>query len=151
MATYIKNIREFLGHQPIVLCTSTVIIVNSKNQILFNHRIDDNHWGLPGGIVEPAETVEEAAIREVFEETGLKVSNLQFLGVYSGLEMHHFYPNDDEVYFVDSAFVTYDYEGEYKADGEETKNVGFFDLDKIPQTISSTNIPLLKDFKKKYL
>jgi ADP-ribose pyrophosphatase len=36
-------------------------------------------WGLPGGFVDPGESAEQAAIREILEETNLKVSNLSFL------------------------------------------------------------------------
>lgn len=40
-------------------------------------------WALPGGFVEVGETVENAAVRETLEETGLKVQLLSLLGVYS--------------------------------------------------------------------
>lgn len=42
-----------------------------------------DHYALPGGFVELNETVEEACRRETFEETGLVVSNLKMIGVYS--------------------------------------------------------------------
>ncbi|MEW6406374.1 MAG: NUDIX domain-containing protein [Chloroflexota bacterium] len=44
-------------------------------------------WGLPGGIVQKAERVEEAIAREILEETGLKVENVQLVRVVSGYRL----------------------------------------------------------------
>jgi len=41
-------------------------------------------WALPGGFVEPTETVEVAVVRELFEETGLRGTPAGLVGVYSG-------------------------------------------------------------------
>jgi len=46
-------------------------------------RSDNRHWGLPGGYVERGESVASAAVREVYEETGVHVEVGKLIGVYS--------------------------------------------------------------------
>jgi 8-oxo-dGTP pyrophosphatase MutT (NUDIX family) len=50
---------------------SAAIFDESGDKILLTKRADNGEWCLPGGIVEPGESVEETCIREVWEETGL--------------------------------------------------------------------------------
>jgi 8-oxo-dGTP pyrophosphatase MutT (NUDIX family) len=60
-----------------------VIVRNATGQILLEKRSDNGLWGPPGGRIEPGESVAEAAVREVREETGLTVEVTRLVGVYS--------------------------------------------------------------------
>lgn len=51
-----------------------VIILNEKNQVLLQKRADVQLWGIPSGHIEVGETVTEAVIREIKEETNLDVN-----------------------------------------------------------------------------
>lgn len=67
-------------------CLTADIIIENKNKIVLIERKNEpfkGKWQTPGGFVEDEETVEEAAIREAKEETGLKIKLKDILGVYS--------------------------------------------------------------------
>lgn len=100
------------------------------------HRTDNDTWGLPGGVIELGETVEEAAKREVLEETGLTAYDLKLFNIYSGENQHYTYPNGDEVYFVCITYYTRKYDGNIKIDNVESKDLRFFEVNDLPDNIS---------------
>lgn len=51
--------------------------------VLIERRNPPHGWALPGGFMDEGETIEQAAVREAFEETGLEVELETLLGVYS--------------------------------------------------------------------
>jgi 8-oxo-dGTP pyrophosphatase MutT (NUDIX family) len=130
---------------PIVAATASVVVLDGEGRLLLQRRSDDGTWGLPGGYVEPGESVEEAAARELQEETGLVARSLEFSRVYSGRELYNKYPNGDETWFVDSVFIARDYSGELSSQGDETLELGFFSVDALPSPLSPSNLPTVRD------
>lgn len=66
------------------LVGTSVVPILPDGRVVLVQRKDDDSWGLPGGLVDWGETIEQAAMREVAEETGLTVVSIRRLvGVYS--------------------------------------------------------------------
>lgn len=84
MATEGKYIYDY----PRPMLTADCMVVNDRNEVLLVRRGNDPYkgcWALPGGFMEMDETLEHCAVRELEEETGLKVDeqDVRLIGVYS--------------------------------------------------------------------
>lgn len=145
---YIKELRNLIGHRAIILCGGGCLIFNKKGEVLLQRRTDDDTWGNPGGSMELGETIEETVKREVFEETSLKVENLQLFKIYSGENQHHIYPNGDEAYFLNIIFQTNEYKGEMHIRDGESKELRFFPIDEIPDNVTNPFKCVKEDLKK---
>ncbi|MGM9950353.1 MAG: NUDIX hydrolase [Lysinibacillus sp.] len=133
---YIMELRKKVGTMPLILVGACVIVVSPEQKILFQLRKDNGCWGLPGGSMEPGESLEQVATRELFEETGLVASHFSLMELFSGKAMYYQYPHGDEVYNVVAAFVCEEYSGQFRKDEAEVADIQFFSLDELPSSIS---------------
>ncbi|WP_317950183.1 NUDIX domain-containing protein, partial [Rossellomorea marisflavi] len=117
--------------RPLILAGAVVIILNQHKEILLQQRTDDD-WGLPGGLLELGESLEAAAIREVKEETGLEVGQLQLLGIHSGEDYYFKLANQDELYSVTAVYEAGDVRGRMEKDGSESIDLKYFSLLNLP-------------------
>jgi 8-oxo-dGTP diphosphatase len=83
-ATGTQEVRTLAGPETPKLMVD-VVIPSEAGVVLIRRASDpfEGQWALPGGFVEVGETVHEAAVREVAEETGLAVEVSRLVGVYS--------------------------------------------------------------------
>jgi len=130
---YIMNLREIVGHSPLIGVGATTLVFNNKNELLLNLRSDTNTWGIPGGSKELNETLEECAIRELKEETNINVNDLELITVLSGKEYYFKYPNEDELDCVIALYKISSYDGELNINDKESKELEFFSLDNLPE------------------
>ena len=76
--------RERIGKLAKLTPSSSAIIFDSTgDKVLLTRRSDNGQWCLPGGAMDPGESIAECCAREVLEETGLVVSVGRLVGVYS--------------------------------------------------------------------
>ena len=136
MSSYIMDLRKIVGHRPLLQVGASVIVEDKEGRILLQLRSDNHCWGYAGGSVELDEDVEEAAKRELFEETGLVAKKLTLFGVFSGKDTHYVYPNGDEVSNVDIVYICKDYSGGLLCQEGEVDALKFFPIDQIPDNLS---------------
>ena len=130
---YIMNLREKVGHSPLIGVGATTLVFNNKNELLLNLRSDTNTWGIPGGSKELNETLEDCAVRELKEETNINVNDLELITVLSGKEYYFKYPNEDELDCVIVLYKVLNYECELNINDGESKELKFFSLDNLPE------------------
>lgn len=147
MGEYVRDIRKKIGHDPLMICGASVIVENERGEILMQLRSDNGEWGYAGGSVELYETVEDAAVRELHEETGLVADELELLGVFSGESMRYTYPNGDQASIVDVVFLCRKYHGTLKCQAGEVEKLAFFPLQQLPHPLFKTQIPALEKLK----
>lgn len=140
------EMRNLVGTRPILQCGASVIVENEKGEILLQLRTDEPSWAYAGGSVELDERVEDAAKRELYEETGLVAEELELLGVFSGPGMHHVYPNGDQVSNIDMVYICRSYKGTLRCDNDEVKQLAFFSIDSLPENIFKPNVEAIERY-----
>lgn len=121
-----------------------VIIFDRENRVLLQKRADVGLWGLPSGHVEPGETVEQAAIREVWEETGLRIRITRLIGVYSDPKSQIFHYPGRTVHFITTYFQGEILSGETFCNSKETLQLNFFSVDNLPAELLTMHPMWLK-------
>ena len=135
MTDYIKSMRKHIGHERLMIIGGSVI-VHKNGKILLQLRKDNDCWGYHGGCVELGEAVEDAAKRELLEETGLTANSLELMGIFSGAELFYTYPNGDMVANNDVVYLCEDFSGEIITETNETTDLRWFEIDNLPTNIS---------------
>lgn len=145
---YVMGLRKLVGNRPLIVCACGCLVFDNDGRVLLQKRDDDNLWGNPGGSMDIGETVHETVKREMFEETGLEVDDLEIFNIYSGEEQHHIYPSGDEAYFVNIIFKTNKFKGDLHAKDGESKELKFFEIQNIPDNITKPFVCVKKDLIK---
>lgn len=108
---------------------SAVLLNKNWQEVLLTRRTDNGLWCLPGGVIDPGESVTEGCVREVFEETGLQVRVIRLTGVYSNPNQLVVYPDGNKAFVI---VLTFEVEqlGGVLGLSNETTDAKFFPIDK---------------------
>ena len=79
-----------------------IILYNQRDKtylVIQHSEFSGGHWGFPKGSVEPGESVRDAAIREVYEEVGIKIEQLEDFEKLNTYEPHYYEGKLKEVHY----------------------------------------------------
>ena len=110
----------------------SAVVTDSQGRILLHKRSDNYLWSTPGGAMEIGESVEQAIIREVKEETGFDVEVIKCIGIYSDPN-HVIAFSDGEVRQQFSICFECRIVGGQLAVSSESVQVRFFTLDELKE------------------
>jgi 8-oxo-dGTP pyrophosphatase MutT (NUDIX family) len=134
---FVARLREHIGHDLLWLSSATAVVLDDQGRVLLGRRSDTGTWALPGGVVDPAEQPADAAIREIFEETGVVAVPERLFTVT--VSQPFSYPNGDQVQFLDLAFRCRAVGGEARVNDSESTEVGWHSLDSLPAVSQRTH------------
>src|SRR5688500_13406408 len=114
--------------------SAAAIVSNEKNEVLLlNHVLRPfSGWGFPGGFIEKGEQAENAIRREIREEIGIELSQLQ---LYTARTVG----SHIEILFFAKA------EGEPKVNSAEIMEVRWFPFDDVPEEMARTQKQQMRD------
>jgi ADP-ribose pyrophosphatase YjhB (NUDIX family) len=108
----------------------------TRRELLLMQRSDNAHWGLPGGYMEPGESVDVATAREVREETGVQVEVGRLVGVYSDPAIQVIeYPDGRRVQAVNLCFEAAPVGVGVATTPDEVLATGYFAVDALPEPL----------------
>lgn len=109
---------------------AAAVFDKERRRVLLTRRADNGQWCLPSGCVEAGESVAEACLRELREETGLTGEIVKLVGVYSNPHQIIEYPDGNRVHLISLCFEVRPTGGAL-ATSDETTEFGYFGLNEI--------------------
>lgn len=138
------SLDDRINHIPFIQTGAAIIIRNENGQILLQERTDRNKWGLPGGCQDLGEDLRVTAVREAFEETGIKLdpNSIELIDTLSGESRKNSYPNGDIVYNNTSLYLAdiSDVDASSLKGDSETKRLQFFNPDEVPENLMDADL-----------
>ncbi len=127
---FIVSLRAKIGNDLLFVPTVAVVARDTDGRLLLVKDRECGLWGCPGGIVEPNEVLADAAVREVWEESGVLVQLTRVAGVFGGDDCPAIaYRNGDRLAWVATVFEGRAVRGVPAGDGAETLDAQFHSVD----------------------
>lgn len=144
---YYKNENAPKPNKPNHIGTS--VIIESDNKILLEHRTDSDTWAVIGGGLKIDESLMECAIREVFEETGIRLSeqDIELYRIYDDPSRIASYPDGNVLRVITVVYKVRLNQCPKVICSEESRELRFFTKEELKELeIAKTHIPIIDDY-----
>ena len=133
ISEYIRNLRAKVGNDLLLLPGVTAVVIKARGEVLLQLRRDTQTWAPPSGGIEPGETAAAGVVREVREETGLRIVPEAIVAVLSGEDYSVTYPNGDRLATVTTVFRCRPLDAEQpRVNDDESLLIRYFPGDALP-------------------
>jgi ADP-ribose pyrophosphatase YjhB (NUDIX family) len=141
--SHLGEIRQLVGSRLLLVPGARIVIQDANGRVLLQKRSDFGVWGLPGGNAEPGEDLMSVIYREVFEETGLVITDAKPFGFSSNPDTETvMFPNGDQCQFFVLNFFTQCFSGDLVIRDGESLELDWFDMNQLPEMLPNMSASL---------
>lgn len=141
----IMNVKYGGWFQTSPILAADVLVINDDKVLLIDRKNEPLGWAIPGGFVDLYETMEQAALRELHEETGIEanINDLHLLGIYSDPK------RDTRGHTVSAVYIFFSDKEAHAAD--DARDAKYFHIDNLPENTAFDHREILHAAKAKFM
>ena len=143
--SYFGQLRALAGDRTLLLTATRVVLRDGTGRLLLIRRADNGFWSVPAGAMELGESIADCAVRELYEETGLRATAVTPYALHTGPGYTHRNMFGDTYQHFVVLFRVDEWHGELVRQTEETTDAGFFAAAERPRPLSLTVAETLAD------
>ena len=129
ISEYVAGLRQHVGNGLLMLPSACAVVLDENGRILLGRRADNGKWALPAGAIAPGEQPADAAVREVYEETGVRIVVERLAGV---MLRDVTYPHGDICQYLNVWFRCKAVGGHAAVNDDESLAVSWFNPEELP-------------------
>jgi 8-oxo-dGTP pyrophosphatase MutT (NUDIX family) len=134
--SYLGQLRALAGERTLLFVGARTVVRDGAGRVLLIKRSDNGRWAVPAGAMELGESITDCAVRELYEETGLRAAVVTPYALYSGPAYTYTNVWADTYQLFLVAFRVDGWSGDLLRVTDESTDARFFDADELPITLS---------------
>lgn len=127
-----RDFRQYVKKVSKITVKVGILVRNEVGEVLLQQRAGSDEWGIPLGSMTPGESLEDAARRELWEETALTADDVKLLRMFSGPEFQINHSSGDEEFLVIGLYEAEGLQTELNTQTQVNKALRFFGAADIP-------------------